>query len=554
MDSETFWLPSGSFQPLRYHPGGIGNWSGHLPFAHDLICALEPNLLVELGTHYGESYFGFCQAIAENSIPCSCYAVDTWFGESHAGVYDESVFNEVAAHNSALYSRFSYLLRTTFDSAVSNFTDDSIDILHIDGLHTYEAVSHDFHTWYRKVKPGGLVLLHDVMARHEDFGVWKFWAELKSLGKCFAFTHSWGLGVHCKPGPSTKGRDMLEVLFDSCSKHKEHIRTFYSLCALKLENQHYYKNSARVPVQVFPYGPDGYSADTVITGDLISEYWQQVAIDLSPGIGNGPLRLDPADRPGLIDIASIVLRNQSGDEIFWHASPSDIALLSTGGTVMRLKGAENAEYCRFLSFGPDPQLFMPSVDEEHTHEPAVLEIRLRIQTGFSSLVSILTEADRCLAATAGMEASLPLQVPAAEHDLVKQERDALMAERDRVHQGRDALLAERDRLNRDLDASLAERARLTQEVDSMVAMVRKKQGDLYIANTDLKRRSTIEQESRSRLDDLNGQLEATQSRLIDSQFKVTELEQVLTNVLTSRSWRITAPIRDLIAVIRPSKR
>ena len=179
MTTDNLWVPNGSFRPRRYRPGGLGNWSGHLAFANDLIAEVRPNVLVELGTHYGESYFGFCQAVNENDISCSCYAVDTWIGESHSGVYDESVYQEVSAYNSAHYGNFSYLLRTTFDEAIANFSDESIDILHIDGLHTYEAVSHDFRHWFDKVKPGGDRTDARHNGAHADFGVWKFWGELE---------------------------------------------------------------------------------------------------------------------------------------------------------------------------------------------------------------------------------------------------------------------------------------------------------------------------------------------------------------------------------------
>jgi hypothetical protein len=40
MQTENDWLPKGEFQPRRYRPGGVGNWSGHLPFANDLIAAV----------------------------------------------------------------------------------------------------------------------------------------------------------------------------------------------------------------------------------------------------------------------------------------------------------------------------------------------------------------------------------------------------------------------------------------------------------------------------------------------------------------------------------
>ena len=71
----------------------------------------------------------------------------------------------------------SVLLRTTFDCALDRFTAGSIDLLHIDGLHTYDAVKHDFYSWLPKVRPGSVLVLHDTMARHTDFGVWR-WEEL----------------------------------------------------------------------------------------------------------------------------------------------------------------------------------------------------------------------------------------------------------------------------------------------------------------------------------------------------------------------------------------
>src|ERR1700743_2769673 len=170
MSSPCAWFPSQKFEPRRYSPGNVGNWSGHLSFAHDLVAALRPSILVELGAHLGESYFGFCQAMSKEEVPCLTYAVDTWKGEFHSGFYGESVYEEVAAYNKANYSQFSYLLRSLFDDALPGFADESIELLHIDGLHTFEAVSHDFYGWLPKVKPGGIVLLHDVAVRDRGFG------------------------------------------------------------------------------------------------------------------------------------------------------------------------------------------------------------------------------------------------------------------------------------------------------------------------------------------------------------------------------------------------
>jgi hypothetical protein len=60
----------------RINPNGINNWVGHIPFAFDLVARLRPRLAVELGAHYGESYFAICQAVEERArqrLPCGGY-------------------------------------------------------------------------------------------------------------------------------------------------------------------------------------------------------------------------------------------------------------------------------------------------------------------------------------------------------------------------------------------------------------------------------------------------------------------------------------------------
>ena len=170
-------------------------WLGHLPFASWLIGEIRPSCLVELGTHYGHSYFAFCQSASELAIPMKYYGVDTWQGDEHAGVYGEEIYQNVYEYNQK-YSRFSSLLRMTFDEASELFECGSIDVLHIDGLHTYEAVKHDFEKWLPKLRAGAIVLFHDANVRDRNFGVWKFWSELCEIyPNNIEFYHSFGLGV-----------------------------------------------------------------------------------------------------------------------------------------------------------------------------------------------------------------------------------------------------------------------------------------------------------------------------------------------------------------------
>lgn len=193
---------SGTFNPLD-HPIcltfparlAMSAWAQHVPLAMLLVDILRPRVIVELGSYAGISYCAFCQAVAELQTGTRCYAVDTWQGDPQSGFYGDDVLTDLKMHHDPLYSGFSRLVQSTFDEALNHFADSSIDLLHIDGFHTYDAVKRDFETWLPKMSERGVMLFHDTNVRERDFGVWRLWSEISVKYPSAEMAHGHGLGI-----------------------------------------------------------------------------------------------------------------------------------------------------------------------------------------------------------------------------------------------------------------------------------------------------------------------------------------------------------------------
>jgi len=185
-------------------------WQGHFDFAYDLVQYMKPKIIVELGSHMGGSFFAMCQGVKDAQLDTTCYAIDTWEGDHHSGFYDKQIHWVIDQVSKSYYPNQAKLIHATFDEAISQFEDNTIDLLHIDGYHTYQAVTHDYNTWLPKLAPNGIILFHDIAEKQRDFGVWKFWEKVTAQFPHFEFHHSSGLGILFPKGVSENFKPILE--------------------------------------------------------------------------------------------------------------------------------------------------------------------------------------------------------------------------------------------------------------------------------------------------------------------------------------------------------
>ena len=165
----------------------LSAWSGHFDFAQWLVFELQPKTIVELGVDYGFSTLSFALPGIGHVYGIDCFdGSETAYGRTDTETHVKTKIKELELKNVTL-------IKSYFDAAAANWYTP-IDILHIDGTHTYEAVKNDFETWHKFVPDNGIILMHDTCV--PEFGVKDFYAEI--IWPKANFPQSSGLGVVSK--------------------------------------------------------------------------------------------------------------------------------------------------------------------------------------------------------------------------------------------------------------------------------------------------------------------------------------------------------------------
>jgi hypothetical protein len=165
-------------------------WSGHKAFAYWLVHYLQPKTTVELGVDYGYSLF----CLSELKIG-KVYGFDLFDASqgysSGSDTYDV-VMKFKQEHN---YDNVE-IIKGDYTESVKTWTKP-IQILHIDGDHSYEGCKRDFDSWSPLVEDDGIILMHDVKSQHWSGSVGKVFDEVEGWHKGY-FNESEGLGVLVK--------------------------------------------------------------------------------------------------------------------------------------------------------------------------------------------------------------------------------------------------------------------------------------------------------------------------------------------------------------------
>lgn len=126
--------------------GGVNRINGLL----DLCCKYikSTDTVVEIGSFQG---------VSSRTIALHCnklYCVDPW--EWQATVDAEKVFDSILKD----YPNINKIKSNSVEAS-KLFEDNSLDLVYIDGDHSYDAIMQDISAWFKKVKINGYIAGHD---------------------------------------------------------------------------------------------------------------------------------------------------------------------------------------------------------------------------------------------------------------------------------------------------------------------------------------------------------------------------------------------------------
>jgi predicted O-methyltransferase YrrM len=152
-----------------------------LEFAQ-LIATQRPKNVLEIGTFRGGTLFVFARLSQPDATLISLDLPFSRFGSLIRKLQEPLLRSFTGSRQRLLLLREDSHVEET-RSRVAKALDGPLDLLFIDGDHSYDGVKSDFEMYSPLVREAGIVAFHDIANARTDYGVGRFWNEAKNSFK-----------------------------------------------------------------------------------------------------------------------------------------------------------------------------------------------------------------------------------------------------------------------------------------------------------------------------------------------------------------------------------
>lgn len=172
-----------------------------VPFL-EAMSVLNPRVIVEIGSASGGNLFLLCHGAAPDARVVSIDLPQGPFGGGYPEWKATFLTSIMGQHQHVDLIRASSHEPETRDRLAGLLAGTPVDLLFIDGDHTYSGVKQDYETYAPFVRNGGWVVFHDIVHHETASGceVERLWQEVRDLGSCREFVKDYdqrrgGIGV-----------------------------------------------------------------------------------------------------------------------------------------------------------------------------------------------------------------------------------------------------------------------------------------------------------------------------------------------------------------------
>lgn len=172
--------PYEGFDPEPY-PADLQGWGSDDPIFREVIAAVRPKIIVEVGTWKGASAINMARICAELGLDTTIICIDTWLGSPEHFLAQQPGWREsLMLRHGFPHLYFTFLanvvrsgfadrivpLACTSDNAAVILDAKGVvaDLAYIDAAHEEEPAYRDFQTYWKLLGPDGVLLGDDYIS------------------------------------------------------------------------------------------------------------------------------------------------------------------------------------------------------------------------------------------------------------------------------------------------------------------------------------------------------------------------------------------------------